>query len=136
MSRLQFILRTFAGSVVTKNKIKMKKFMLLCGMFLLSMTVMAEGTEPEKVSASQLSKITFEGDNVILHYKDGTTTSTKDMETIVITLTEETGIEIARQIDALKDKGVYNLRGQYVGQGVKGLSKGVYIVDGKKVIIK
>ena len=114
----------------------MRKFILAGGMFLLSMSAMAEGTEPEKVDVRQLSKITFDGDNVILYYADGTTTESKDMETVVIDLTDATNIETARQIHALKDKGVYNLRGQYVGQGVKGLSKGVYIVDGKKVIIK
>lgn len=27
----------------------MKKLLFLCGMFLLSMTAMAEGTEPEKI---------------------------------------------------------------------------------------
>lgn len=114
----------------------MRKFILAGGMFLLSMSAMAEGTEPEKVDVRQLSKITFDGDNVILYYADGTTTESKDMETVVIDLTDATSIETARQIDALKDNGVYNLRGQYVGQGVKGLSKGTYIVDGKKVIIK
>lgn len=47
----------------------MKKLLLLCGVFLLSMAVRAEGTEPEKIDVTQLVKITFEGDNVILYYK-------------------------------------------------------------------
>ena len=37
--------------------------------------------------------------------------------------------------EALQGK-VYNLNGQLVGNSVEGLSKGVYIVNGKKVIIK
>ncbi|MBR1546774.1 MAG: hypothetical protein IJ633_08300 [Prevotella sp.] len=114
----------------------MRKFLLFCGMFLLSMTVMAEGTEPEKINATELSSITFEGDKVILHYKNGTTTTVDDMETIVIDLTNASGIETVRQIEALRSKGVYNLQGQYLGQGVGNLKKGVYVVDGKKVIIK
>ena len=36
---------------------------------------------------------------------------------------------------ALRGK-VYNLQGQYVGSSLQGLSKGVYIINGKKVIIK
>ena len=36
---------------------------------------------------------------------------------------------------ALQGK-VYNLQGQYVGSSPKGLSKGVYMINGKKVIIK
>lgn len=114
----------------------MKRFILVCGMFLLSMAVMAEETEPEKVDVRQLSKVTFDGDNVILHYVDGTTTETKDMETVVIDLTDATNVNTLHQIDSLKGKGIYNLKGQYVGQGVEGLSKGTYIVDGKIVIIK
>ena len=114
----------------------MKNLLHLCGLFLLSMNVMADGTEPEKVDVTQLAMITFDGDNVILHFKDGTTTQTKDMETIVIDMSNATDIETVRQVEALKGKGVYNLHGQYVGQGIKGLQKGLYIVDGKKVILK
>ncbi len=33
-------------------------------------------------------------------------------------------------------QGVYNLSGQKVGNSVQGLSKGIYIVNGKKVIVK
>ena len=36
---------------------------------------------------------------------------------------------------ALQGK-IYNLQGQCVGKSPKGLSKGVYIINGKKVIIK
>ena len=100
------------------------------------MSAMADGTEPEKIDATTLVKVTFDGDNVILHFKDGSTTQTKDMETIVIDMSNATAIETVRQVEALKGKGVYNLRGQYVGQGVEGLQKGLYIIDGKKVIIK
>lgn len=112
----------------------MSRLLLLCGAFLLSMAVMAG--EPEKVSASELSRITFDGDNVILHYKDGVTVSAKDMETIVIEMSDVTAIQTTRQIEALKDKDVYNLSGQYVGRGLNGLAKGIYIVDGKKIVIK
>lgn len=114
----------------------MKKLLLLCGMFLLSMTAMAEGTEPEKVDVTQLVKITFEGDDVILHYKNGTTSSAKSMETVVIDFSNATSINIIRQVEALKGDAVYNLQGQYVGKGVEGLKKGLYIVGNKKVIIK
>jgi len=115
----------------------MKKLLLLSGLFLLSLHVMADGTEPEKIDVTQLTQITFEGDNVILHFKNGSTaTQTVDMETIVIDMSNAMAIETVRQVESLKGKGVYNLRGKYVGQGVEGLQKGLYIVDGKKVIIK
>lgn len=114
----------------------MKKLLLLSGLFLLSLHVMADGTEPEKIDVTQLTQITFDGDNVILHFKDGTTTQTKDMETIVIDMSNATAIETLRQVEPMKNMSVYNLQGQCVGQGVEGLKKGLYIVNGKKVIIK
>ena len=115
----------------------MKKLLFLCGMFLLSMTAMAEGTEPEKIDVKELAKITFEGDNVILHFKDGSKADLeKDLETVVIDFSNATSINIIRQVEAMKGDAVYNLQGQYVGQGVEGLKKGLYIVNGKKVIIK
>lgn len=129
------IINNFAPSKITKSE-KMKKLLLLCGMFLLSMTAMAEGTEPEKVDVTQLVKITFEGDDVILHYKNGTTSSAKSMETVVIDFSSVTSIETIRQVESMKNMGVYNLQGQHVGNGVEGLKKGLYIVGGKKVIIK
>ncbi len=35
-----------------------------------------------------------------------------------------------------KQGAVYTVQGQYVGERLEGLSKGVYIVNGKKVVIK
>lgn len=101
------------------------------------MTAMAEGTEPEKIDVKELAKITFEGDNVILHFKDGSTADLeKDMETVVIDFSSVTSIETIHQMEYMKNMSVYNLQGQYIGQGVEGLKKGLYIVNGKKVIIK
>ena len=115
----------------------MKKFLLFCGLFLLSMVAMADGTEPEKIDVKELTKITFEGDNVILHFKDGSKADLeKDLETIVIDFSSVTAIETFRQVEPMKNMSVYNLQGQCVGQGVEGLKKGLYIVNGKKVIIK
>ena len=114
----------------------MKKMMLICAALLLSTTVIAAETEPEKISSTQLSKITFEGDHVILYYKDGETKTIDDMETIIIDMSDVSAIQTARQIEALKDKDVYNLSGQHVGRGLNGLAKGIYIVDGKKIVIK
>ena len=119
------------------TKKRMKKLLLFCGLFLLSMTAMAEGTESEKIDVQELVKITFEGDNVILHFKDGSKADLeKDLETVVIDFSSVTGIGTVRQVKSMKNMGVYNLQGQYVGQGVNGLKKGIYIVNGKKVIIK
>lgn len=81
--------------------------------------------------------ITFDGDNVTLSYADNSS-DTMDMSFVSLSFTYGTsaGIHQVEQLkEALQGK-VYNLNGQLVGNSVEGLSKGVYIVNGKKVIIK
>ncbi len=33
-------------------------------------------------------------------------------------------------------RGVYNMQGQYMGDSTHGLSTGIYIVDGKKTVVR
>ena len=105
--------------------------MALC----LSLGAMADG---EKIDVSTLSKVTFEGDQVVLHYKDGTT-SMVDMATVTIDLSSATSIEDRLAITektGIEGKNIYNLKGQLVGTSAARLEKGIYIVGGKKVVIK
>lgn len=48
---------------------------------------------------------------------------------------ETTSISALNTVDAINSK-VYNLNGQYVGNDVKSLKKGVYVVNGRKFIVK
>lgn len=48
---------------------------------------------------------------------------------------ETTSISALNTTDAINGK-VYNLNGQYVGNDVKSLKKGVYVVNGRKFIVK
>lgn len=114
----------------------MKK-LFLSGMLCLSMVTMADNIQ--KIDVSKVSKVTFEGDNVIITYNDGTATATADMATVVLDFTIVTGIDerlaLTRK-EGLEGKAVYNLKGQQVDNSAGRLAKGVYIIDGKKVIIK
>ena len=113
----------------------MKKLFLMMMALCLSLGAMADG---ENIDASKLSSITFEGDQVMLHYKDGTT-SKVDMEEIVIDLSSVTSIEERQAIAekaGIEGENVYNLKGQLVGTSVARLEKGIYIVNGKKVVIR
>ena len=47
---------------------------------------------------------------------------------------ETTGIENIVTPTAISNQKVYNLNGQYVGNDLKAMPKGIYIVNGKKVI--
>jgi hypothetical protein len=114
----------------------MKKLFLL-GMFCLSVAAMAD--DVQKIDVSKVSKITFEGDNVVITYNNGTATTTADMATVVLDFSSATGIEervVLLEKEGLEGKAVYNLNGQQVGNSAARLAKGVYIINGKKVIVK
>ena len=75
---------------------------------------------------------------VVVHNVKKTGSDMMDMSLVSLSFVygESTGIGQVEQLkEALQGK-VYNLNGQLVGNSVEGLSKGVYIVNGKKVIIK
>lgn len=83
-------------------------------------------------------KITFSGEKVMITYADGSK-QTENMGLIQLSFTYSTngGIKnIETTGQKLVDTRVYNLNGQYVGTTLNGLSKGVYIVNGKKVVVK
>ena len=67
-------------------------------------------------------KITFSGEKAMITYADGSK-QTENMGLIQLSFT-------------LVDTRVYNLNGQYVGTTLNSLSKGVYIANGKKVVVK
>lgn len=114
----------------------MKKLFLL-GMLCLSVAAMAD--DVQKIDVSKVSKITFEGDNVVITYNNGTATTTADMATVVLDFSSATGIDervVLLEKEGLEGKAVYDLNGQQVGNSAARLAKGVYIINGKKVIVK
>lgn len=115
----------------------MKKLLFISCLMLSGMNAMAD--DVNKVDASKVSSITFNGDKVIINYNDGTSAKTFDMAEVVLDFSSVTSIEeriaIAEK-EGLEGKDVFNLSGQRVGNSVGALSKGIYIINGKKVIIK
>ena len=118
----------------------MKKAYLLLLAGMLSTAVFAGSKQTVKIDGQLIEKtvseITFDGDNVVLQYADNTSNQA-DMSLVTLSFTyQTTGISQVEDIKkALRGK-VYNLQGQYVGSSLQGLSKGVYMINGKKVIIK
>lgn len=118
----------------------MKKAYLLLLAGMLSTAVFAGSKQTVKIDGQLIEKtvseITFDGDNVVLQYADNTSDQA-DMSLVALSFTyQTTGISQVEDIKkALRGK-VYNLQGQYVGSSLQGLSKGVYMINGKKVIIK
>lgn len=118
----------------------MKKAYLLLLTGMLSTAVFAGNkqsvTIDGQVIEKTISEITFDGDNVVLHYADNTS-ATEDMSRVTLSFSyTTTGISQVEGIKKALQGKVYNLQGQCVGSSLQGLSKGVYIINGKKVIIK
>ena len=119
----------------------MKKAYLLLLAGMLSTAVFANSKQTVKIDGqvidNTVSEITFDGDNVVLHYADNTF-ATEDMSLVTLSFSYSTTTGIS-QVEGIKQAlqgKVYNLQGQCVGSSLQGLSKGVYIINGKKVIIK
>ena len=89
------------------------------------------------VSDKTVTEITFDGDNVTLNYADNSS-ETKDMSLVSLSFSYDftTGINKIEEVKKSLQGKVFNLNGQLVGNSLEGLSKGIYIVNGKKVIIK
>lgn len=118
----------------------MKKAYLLLLAGMLSTAVFADSKQTVKIEGKviekTISEITFDGDNVVLHYADNTS-ATEDMSLVTLSFSyTTTGISQVEGIKKALQGKVYNLQGQCVGSSLQGLSKGVYIINGKKVIIK
>lgn len=122
----------------------MKRKTFLC-MFLMALlsggtmyaeteqTVIINGTKIDKF----VSNLTFNGNNVTLQFDDNTSL-TEDMSKVSISLSYEntTGITNITSMDNSGKSKVYNLNGQYMGKDANALNKGVYIINGKKTVIK
>lgn len=122
----------------------MKRKTFLC-MFLMALlsggtmyaeteqTVIINGTEIDKF----VSNLTFNGNNVTLQFDDNTSL-TEDISKVSISLSYEntTGITNITSMDNSGKSKVYNLNGQYMGKDTNALNKGVYIINGKKTVIK
>lgn len=114
----------------------MMRVLLTSCLIALSLGAMAD---EGPVDGSKVKKITFSGDQVIIEYNNGGATTTGDMAEVTIDMSTASGIEertaITRQAN-LEGKPVYNLEGQLLGSSAARLEKGVYVIDGKKIIVK
>lgn len=115
----------------------MKKILLMMMLLMSGMNMMADNVQ--KLDAAKITRITFDGDNVIFTFSDGTTSTVTDMATVTVDFSNVTNIEDRLQMTkklGLEGKQVYDLNGRKFGKSAATLNKGVYVIDKKKVIIK
>lgn len=122
-------------------KHNMKRFFTLLSCLVLTVaatwadtgqTVTIDGTVVGKFA----TLLTLEGNNVTLTFDDNTN-QTADMALVSIDLTYDTPSAIVE----IKEAGaaatrVYSISGQFVGNSTDNLPAGLYIVNGKKTIIR
>lgn len=119
----------------------MKKISLLLLGSLLFVNAMADNKQTITIDGSQIAQtvtqIAFDGDNVILTYSDNSSSLPTDMSLVKIAFEYgTTGISQVNTAEKALVGKVFNLNGQLVGTSTEGLAKGVYIVNGKKMIVK
>lgn len=105
-----------------------------------STAILADNKQTVTIDGLPVSKtvkeITFDGDNVTLIYTDESA-DTQDMSLVKLAFEyTTTGVDHVGTGNKVLAGKVFNLNGQLVGASTQGLSKGIYIVNGKKVIIK
>lgn len=95
-------------------------------------SVIINGTEIDKI----VSNLTFNGSNVTLQFEDNTS-QTEDISLVNISFSYQSTTDISNTPSFNKPTQIkiYNLNGQYMGNNVKTLKKGVYIINGKKTVI-
>ena len=117
----------------------MKKILWTGSLLLLCTAVLADDGDKTTIDGTKIQKITFDSDKMTVKYNDGTADATFDMAEVVISFEGTTSIEeriaIARQT-GLEGKAIYTLKGVYAGKSMAGLQPGLYVIDGKKILIK
>lgn len=87
------------------------------------------------VQMRELASMEFDGDNVVLTYTDGQIQKV-DMSTVSVKfLYDDTALEVI-VVDGAGSGLIYNLNGQCMGTNQEDLPHGIYIINGKKVVIR
>ena len=98
----------------------------------------AEGKNNKIETVANLQKLTFENGNLVITFKDGTSTSlpTEGMTRLFLNTDTAVGIDNVKEETASKKGEVYDLTGRKLNIDINELPKGIYIIDGQKVLIK
>ena len=91
-------------------------------------------------SVSNLQKLTFEDGKLVVTLKDGTSKSlpTAGITRLFFNTDKAVGIEEVEEVTANKKGEVYDLTGRKLSIDLNNekLPKGIYIIDGQKVLVK
>ena len=128
----------------------MKKLLTLITVLMLGLSAFAddfnlyydstEGKVNKIESVANLHKLTFEEGKLVITLKDGTSTSlpTAGITRLYFNTEKAVNIEDVEETTADKKGEVYDLTGRKLNIDINSekLPKGIYIIDGQKVLIK
>lgn len=120
-----------------------RKLCLLAFVAMLAVAAWADNKQTVTVNGTTQSqavkRITFNGDEIVLVFADNTQ-QTVEMTAVKIDFVYdnvENSVFYQMETPKLKEQtGVYNLNGQSVSGTREKLPKGIYIVDGRKGVVK
>ena len=120
-----------------------RKLCLLAFMVMLAVAAWGDNKQTVTVNGTMQSqavkRITFNGDEIVLVFADNTQ-QTVEMTAVKIDFVYdnvENSVFYQMETPKLKEQtGVYNLNGQSVSGTREKLPKGIYIVDGRKGVVK
>ena len=120
-----------------------RKLCLLAIVVMLAVALWADNKQTVIVNGTTQSqavkRITFNGDEIVLVFADNTQ-QTVEMTAVKIDFVYDDVVNpVSYQLETPKVKeqtGIYNLNGQSVSDVREKLPKGIYIVDGRKEVVK
>lgn len=120
-----------------------RKLCLLAFVAMLAVTAWGDNKQTVTVNGTTQSqavkRITFNGDEIVLVFADNTQ-KTVEMTAVKIDFVYdnvENSVFYQMETPKVKEQtGVYNLNGQSVSGTREKLPKGIYIVDGRKGVVK
>ena len=120
-----------------------RKLCLLAFVAMLAVTTWGDNKQTVTVNGTTQSqavkRITFNGDEIVLVFTDNTQ-QTVEMTAVKIDFVYdnvENSVFYQMETPKVKEQtGVYNLNGQSVSGTREKLPKGIYIVDGRKEVVK
>ena len=120
-----------------------RKLCLLAFVAMLAVAAWGDNKQTVTVNGTKQSqavkRITFNGDEIVLVFADNTQ-QTVEMTAVKIDFVyDNLANSVSYQMETPKVKeqtGIYNLNGQSVSDTREKLPKGIYIVDGRKGVVK
>lgn len=121
-----------------------RKLILLAFAFMAVVCAWADNRQTVTINgvdqSQSVKRITFSGDEAVVVFADDSQ-QTVGLSEVKISFVYDDMVNAIEQHETQKPavtakKGVYNLQGQFMGDSLERLQKGIYINNGRKEVVK